>query len=254
MQWECKEELRAGRGAGSGNGGQGVLVFVPWCADFLGPAFGNLVNDTLLLHEHFQTPNTDAETDSWAGAIDMAKELSEVGLKIKSLESERNSAKEALMEAIRNKEATCPFEVLLESATAELNCLSKEKESLKEELKKGEPAIPDTTEFKATVSFSDDEKDFLILQTTEDVCENPPTLAGPHQGEDYIQFGFSALSQINDPLEVTTGVFTSTEYMARTHHFLGSADSLAITGEITLSSLGSRFPSRAHIVPSAFFI
>ncbi|KAI8619354.1 hypothetical protein BC830DRAFT_1104585 [Chytriomyces sp. MP71] len=81
----------------------------------------------------------------------------------------------------------------------------------------------DLKEVKATVTFRDDEKDFIILQTTKDVCDTPPTLASPHQGEEYVQFGFSAPSQNNTPLTISAGVFTSTEYMAKTHHFLGSA-------------------------------
>jgi hypothetical protein len=80
--------------------------------------------------------------------------------------------------------------------------------------------------FKATVCVRDDIKDFLILEASEDVCETPPKLSSPHEGEEYTQFGFSALSQNNTPLAISAGIFTSTDYMAKTYHYLGSAGTL----------------------------
>ncbi|KAI9340903.1 hypothetical protein BDR26DRAFT_861042 [Obelidium mucronatum] len=276
----------------------------------------------------------------------LIQQLSTVGHKIKVLEIERTIAKEQLENAIKSKENTRPFEVLLECAIAELNRVSKKEESLKEDLKKAENltalTIPDSQdtsprrkahiedlknlvfftsydnvrgcvtafekrrlvtfghgmhlglqlgdnisvyssldgkEYKAIVSFRDDVKDFMILETVEDACDFPPTLAFPSYGQDYIQFGFSAPARSITPLALTVGVFISNAYMAKTHHILGKVsnpgdfgagcfsrvsnvlfginvrnDSLAISDSTALESLGSSFPSHAHIVPSAFFV
>lgn len=137
----------------------------------------------------------------------------------------------------------------------------------------------DDNEFKATVVQCNSLRDYVILETEEAVCEKPPIMSAPYQGEEYVQFGFSATTQENSPLAITVGVFTSTEFSA-VGHMLGSAgsnpgdsgggcfslssrhlfginvgsDNLPISGETTLNHLGSRFPSCAHIVPSSVFI
>lgn len=82
--------------------------------------------------------------------------------------------------------------------------------------------------FRAIVVNRDDVRDFVILSTKEDVCDSPPRLHAPRLGEDYVQLGFSAVTQENSPLAVDTGVFTSIEYMPQSRHILGSAGKYGI--------------------------
>ena len=68
-------------------------------------------------------------------------------------------------------------------------------------------------------------KDLILLETDKDVCEVPPRLASPEEGEEYFQLGLSALTQENPPFSVTRGVFISREFSVGTSHYLGSAGS-----------------------------
>jgi S1-C subfamily serine protease len=140
-------------------------------------------------------------------------------------------------------------------------------------------SLLDNTPYEAKVVKVDEVKDLIILETDQDVCQVPPKTASPEEGEEYFQLGLSALTQENSPFSVKRGVFISREFSAGTKHFLGSAgsnpgdsgggcfsetqnllfginvgaDNLPISGNTSLKEVASRYHSRAHIVPSAFF-
>jgi hypothetical protein len=140
-------------------------------------------------------------------------------------------------------------------------------------------SLLDNTPYEAKVVKVDEVKDLIILETDQDVCEVPPKTASPEEGEEYFQLGLSALTQENSPFSVKRGVFISREFSTGTKHYLGSAgsnpgdsgggcfsetqnllfginvgaDNLPITDNTTLNEVASRYHSRAHIVPSAFF-
>jgi hypothetical protein len=140
-------------------------------------------------------------------------------------------------------------------------------------------SLLDDTPYEAKVIKVDQVKDLIILETELDVCQVPPKIASPEEGEEYFQLGLSALTQENSPFSVTRGVFISREFSIGTNHYLGSAgsnpgdsgggcfsetqnllfginvgaDNLPISGNTTLNKVGSRYHSRAHIVPSALF-
>lgn len=140
-------------------------------------------------------------------------------------------------------------------------------------------SLLDNTPYEARVIKVDQVKDLILLETDQDVCEVPPKRASPEEGEEYFQLGLSALTQENSPFSVKRGVFISREFSFETNHYLGSAgsnpgdsgggcfsetqnllfginvgaDNLPISGNTTLNEVGSRYHSRAHIVPSAFF-
>jgi hypothetical protein len=140
-------------------------------------------------------------------------------------------------------------------------------------------SLLDNTPYEAKVVKVDEVKDLIILETDQDVCEIPPKTASPEEGEEYFQLGLSALTQENSPFSVKRGVFISREFSAGTKHYLGSAgsnpgdsgggcfsetqnllfginvgaDNLPISGNTSLNEVASRYHSRAHIVPSAFF-
>ena len=140
-------------------------------------------------------------------------------------------------------------------------------------------SLLDNTPYEARVIKVDLVKDLILLEADQDVCEVPPIRASPEEGEEYFQLGLSALTQENSPFAVTRGVFISREFSFGTNHYLGSAgsnpgdsgggcfsetqnllfginvgaDNLPISENTTLNELGSRYHSRAHIVPSAFF-
>jgi hypothetical protein len=140
-------------------------------------------------------------------------------------------------------------------------------------------SLLDDTPYKARVIKVDKLKDLILLETDKDVCEVPPRLATPEEGEEYFQLGLSALTQEKSPFSVTRGVFISRELSVGTSHYLGSAgsnpgdsgggcfsetqnllfginvgaDNIPISGSTTLNEVGSRYHSRAHIVSSAHF-
>ena len=140
-------------------------------------------------------------------------------------------------------------------------------------------SLLDNSPYQAKVIKVDEVKDLIILETDQDVCEVPPIRASPEEGEEYFQLGLSALTQENSPFAVTRGVFISREFSVGTNHYLGSAgsnpgdsgggcfsetqnllfginvgaDNLPISGNTSLNEVASRYHSRAHIVPSAFF-
>jgi hypothetical protein len=133
--------------------------------------------------------------------------------------------------------------------------------------------------FQVKVVKVDSKKDFILLKSDADVCMKGPALGTPYQGEDYIQLGLSATTQETTPYSVSKGVVASAHSNAN-GHFLGSAgsnpggsgggcfsaltykllginvgcESVPIHGNTTLLELGTRYPARAHIVPSLFFI
>ena len=140
-------------------------------------------------------------------------------------------------------------------------------------------SLLDNTPYEEKVVNVDEVKDLVILETDQDVCEIPPKTASPEEGEEYFQLVLSALTQENSPFSVKRGVFISREFSDGTKHYLGSAgsnpgdsgggcfsetqnllfginvgaDNLPISGNTSLNEVASRYHSRAHIVPSAFF-
>jgi hypothetical protein len=125
----------------------------------------------------------------------------------------------------------------------------------------------------------DKRADYILMKSDVDVCQDKPVLGVPYEGEDYLQFGLSAIQHENTPISVSKGVFVCTNYddqghylgsaganpgdsgggcfSERTHTLFGinvGADTIAIHGETTLFEMGSRHASRAHIVPNAFFL
>jgi hypothetical protein len=140
-------------------------------------------------------------------------------------------------------------------------------------------SLLDDTPYQTKVIRVDEVKDLIILEADQDVCEVPPKTASPEEGEEYFQLGLSALTLENSPFSVKRGVFISREFSFGTKHYLGSsgsnpgdsgggcfsetqnllfginagADTIPISENTTLNELGSRYHSRAHIVPSAFF-
>jgi hypothetical protein len=138
-------------------------------------------------------------------------------------------------------------------------------------------SLLDNTPYDARVIKFDQVKDLILLETDQD-CDVPPKRASPEEGEEYFKLGLSALNQENSPFSVKRGVFISREFSFGTNHYFGSAgsnpgdsggcfsetqnllfginvgaDNLPISGNTTLNEVGSRYHSRAHIVPSAFF-
>lgn len=86
-------------------------------------------------------------------------------------------------------------------------------------------SLLDNTPYEARVIKVDKLKDLILLETDKDVCDVPPRLASPEEGEEYFQLGLSALTQENSPFSVTRGVFISREFSVGTSHYLGSAGS-----------------------------
>ena len=139
-------------------------------------------------------------------------------------------------------------------------------------------SIVDNSQFETKVIKRDHVRDFILLECDSEVCSFEFGRAAPSEGEKYIQLGLSATTQEISPLSISRGVFSSTHYN-RSGHFLGSpaanpgdsgggcfaekcntlfginvgCDSVDISGKTPLSQLGTRYPARAHILPSIFF-
>jgi hypothetical protein len=140
-------------------------------------------------------------------------------------------------------------------------------------------SVLDDSRYEVKVIKVDAKKDFILMESDSDICENQPTLGVPYQGETYMQLGLSATAQDKSPYSVSKGVVTSVNNNSN-GHFLGSAgsnlgesgggcfseldntlyginvgcDRIPIHDNTTLFQLGTRNPARAHIVPSLYFI
>jgi hypothetical protein len=133
--------------------------------------------------------------------------------------------------------------------------------------------------YQMKVIHIDRAADFIVLKSQAgNVQDTEPTLCLPSIGSEYFQLGLSATSQLDSPLSLSKGVITSLKFN-RNGHVLGSAgshpgdsgggcfgvetgllyginvgnDCLGITGNTTLTDLGTRYPARSHIVPSNLF-
>eukprot|EP00128_Syssomonas_multiformis_P015251 Colp12_sorted_trinity150504_noHs@29849 len=130
----------------------------------------------------------------------------------------------------------------------------------------------------AKVSRVDRKCDFILLECEEEVCSIEVKTALPYEGEEYFQLGLSARTQNESPFSVKRGLITSSRLNSN-GHILGSAganlgdsgggcfaqegvvlyginvggDQVAITESTTLGQLGTRYPSRAHILPAPCF-
>eukprot|EP00128_Syssomonas_multiformis_P017226 Colp12_sorted_trinity150504_noHs@72 len=140
------------------------------------------------------------------------------------------------------------------------------------------PIVNHDKRYNVKVVKVDKEHDFILLESDNEVCAFKIQCAGPYEGEPYFQLGLSATAQQKSPFSIAQGVFSTTEF-DRHGHILGSAGSNAgesgggcfatnsrrlyginvgceavtILGSTTLDELGTRYPARAHIVPSSFF-
>ena len=140
-------------------------------------------------------------------------------------------------------------------------------------------SLLDNTPYEAKVVKVDQVKDLILLEADQDVCEVPPRLASPEEGEEYFQLGLSTLTQENSPFSVKRCVFLSRELSVGTSRYPGSSvsnpgdsgggcfsetqnllfgiiagpDIIPISENTTLNELGSRYHSRAHIIPCVFF-
>ena len=88
-------------------------------------------------------------------------------------------------------------------------------------------SLLDNTPYEAKVVKVDEVKDLIILETDHDVCEVPPIIASPEEGEEYFQLGLSALTQENSPFAVTRGAFISRQFSVGTKHRSTILDQLA---------------------------
>ena len=136
--------------------------------------------------------------------------------------------------------------------------------------------------FCVTVKNVEKDKDFVILESSEDICEYRCSVDLPYQGGEYIQVGLSATTQVECQFSLSKGIFTSVCVNTNgqilgsggsnpgesgggcfsIHHAIGipvflgmnvGCEMVPISGSTTLYELGTRYPARALIVPAILF-
>jgi hypothetical protein len=123
--------------------------------------------------------------------------------------------------------------------------------------------------YQMKVIHNNQAADFIFLKSQAgNVQDTEPTLCLPSFGSEYFQLCLSATSQLDSPLSLSKGVDTSVKFN-RNDHLLGSAgshpgdsrggcfgvetgllyginvgnDCVGITGDTTLTELGTRYPA-----------
>eukprot|EP00835_Amoeboradix_gromovi_P006645 NODE_828_length_3870_cov_0.198091.p1 type:complete len:313 gc:universal NODE_828_length_3870_cov_0.198091:2981-2043(-) len=83
-------------------------------------------------------------------------------------------------------------------------------------------SVLENSQYAVRVVRIEKEKDFIILQSSEPLCDEDPVISLAYQGQCYIQLGFSATTQMVSPISVSEGVIASNN-PNRISHILGSA-------------------------------
>lgn len=139
-------------------------------------------------------------------------------------------------------------------------------------------SIQDNVQYTVKVLAVNIERDWILLISDVDLCEEEPARGGTVDGREYIQLGLSAVSQGESPFSTSKGVVSSSR-LSQVGHQLGSAganpgdsggpcfdewsgvligmnvgsENVTIQLEESLSktyrNISSRYAARAHIVP-----
>jgi hypothetical protein len=141
-------------------------------------------------------------------------------------------------------------------------------------------ALLENIKVECQVVARDDRLDLVILHTNVPVLETPPLLLPPYEADDYFQLGLSAVDRPESPFSITDGVFISREWSRERRHYLGSGgsnkgdsggpcvcklerilfgivvgnDNVALHERTPVGELFTRYPARAHIIPSMLLV
>ena len=137
----------------------------------------------------------------------------------------------------------------------------------------------DASAVQARVILVDEGRDLIILEADRDVCKEEPALGSPGMGEGYYQLQLSAPDQEKSSVAVTRGrsatniltekrqylVFTESNsdhsgggcFAEMSNSLFGisaGCDTTYLRGTKNFNTSDPRYPSRAQIIPSIFFI